>query len=336
MLDMNKLGVRIIAARQRQGFTQEELGEKLGVSAQAVSKWERGVSLPDTAILPDMARVLKTGLDALMEINDGAAAETPEALPDEALREGRFGPFMSKAHAFDEVRVCAGIALFRYDGIYTAFDVLLENIPRMRRQVYQNTGIVLPIVRIMDQTDPPLGDGAEILFRGHAVWRGTFNPAESYDDDRAHWDRLVKAEAAIKPETVRQNGSPGYTPPAAEPSAADTPVVRWMYQVLRALLDVVNTQLTVINTFDHTARLIEAVRTHHPATVEAVIPAYYTIPTLRVIFNNLLTRGASLRDLLSILELLWAFKSATPDGGPEDAAEYVMRELPHSTQSMRV
>ena len=66
MLDQHKIGNRIALYRREKGFTGERLAELLGVSAQAVSKWENGRSLPDTALLPAMAQVLGTSIDALL------------------------------------------------------------------------------------------------------------------------------------------------------------------------------------------------------------------------------------------------------------------------------
>ena len=43
-VDMRKVGGRIAALRRGKGLTQEQLGDRLGVTFQAVSKWERGVS----------------------------------------------------------------------------------------------------------------------------------------------------------------------------------------------------------------------------------------------------------------------------------------------------
>ena len=42
------------------------MGERLGVSFQAVSKWERGETLPDITILPDLAKVLETTVDFIL------------------------------------------------------------------------------------------------------------------------------------------------------------------------------------------------------------------------------------------------------------------------------
>ena len=65
-MDMNKVGCEIASRRQKKGLTQGELGERLGATFQAVSRWERGESLPDTAILVDLARVLETTVDNIL------------------------------------------------------------------------------------------------------------------------------------------------------------------------------------------------------------------------------------------------------------------------------
>jgi len=61
-----KVGARISSLRKLKQITQNELGEKLGVSFQAVSKWERGETLPDTSILIDLANALETTVDDIL------------------------------------------------------------------------------------------------------------------------------------------------------------------------------------------------------------------------------------------------------------------------------
>ncbi|MGI5896974.1 MAG: helix-turn-helix domain-containing protein [Oscillospiraceae bacterium] len=60
------LGKRIALLRRKAGFTQDELAEKLGVSAQAVSKWENDISCPDIMLLPSLAGLLGTTVDELL------------------------------------------------------------------------------------------------------------------------------------------------------------------------------------------------------------------------------------------------------------------------------
>lgn len=63
---MNKaIGERIKAARKVKGLSQEDLGDLLGVSFQAVSSWETGKFIPDSDHLAALARVLDLSLDAL-------------------------------------------------------------------------------------------------------------------------------------------------------------------------------------------------------------------------------------------------------------------------------
>lgn len=58
MLNPKKIGAFIQELRTNKNLTQSELGGRLSVSYQAVSKWERGEAVPDTAVLLDLANVL--------------------------------------------------------------------------------------------------------------------------------------------------------------------------------------------------------------------------------------------------------------------------------------
>ena len=59
------MGKNIAYFRKSKGYTQEELGSKLGVTNQAVSKWESETSMPDIMILPRIANALDVTLDDL-------------------------------------------------------------------------------------------------------------------------------------------------------------------------------------------------------------------------------------------------------------------------------
>ena len=62
------IGKNIAKYRKSLGLTQEELGVKLGVTNQAVSKWESEVSMPDVMLLPEIATVLGISLDDIYGI----------------------------------------------------------------------------------------------------------------------------------------------------------------------------------------------------------------------------------------------------------------------------
>ena len=67
---MKMIGTKIAEARKRKGLTQEELGEKLDLSFQAVSSWERGETVPDLKNLVRLRDVLGVSLDALTSDSD--------------------------------------------------------------------------------------------------------------------------------------------------------------------------------------------------------------------------------------------------------------------------
>ena len=76
MIDPVELGQRIQERRKQQGLTQEQLGNDLFVSPQAVSKWENGESLPDIGTFPALCKTLGTSADALLGIDSELGIET--------------------------------------------------------------------------------------------------------------------------------------------------------------------------------------------------------------------------------------------------------------------
>lgn len=63
---MNSIGTKIAFYRKAKGMTQEELAEKLGVSAQAVSKWENDIACPDILLLVPLSKLFGTTTDELL------------------------------------------------------------------------------------------------------------------------------------------------------------------------------------------------------------------------------------------------------------------------------
>lgn len=84
---MIKINEQISQLRRQAGMTQEELASKLGVTNQAVSKWESAQCCPDIALLPDIARLFGLTVDELLT---GAPAEKPVGgdLPDVLKNDG--------------------------------------------------------------------------------------------------------------------------------------------------------------------------------------------------------------------------------------------------------
>ena len=82
------LGKRIMQLRKSKGLTQDQLAEQLGVTAQAVSKWENNQSCPDITLLPKLAEIFGVSTDALLGREETPEAETPVHTA-EVVEEGK-------------------------------------------------------------------------------------------------------------------------------------------------------------------------------------------------------------------------------------------------------
>ncbi len=65
-MDQEKIGRFIAKCRKSENLTQMQLAEKLGITDRAVSKWERGKSLPDSAIMLELCSILKITVNDLL------------------------------------------------------------------------------------------------------------------------------------------------------------------------------------------------------------------------------------------------------------------------------
>lgn len=63
-----KIGNKIRQMRKKAGYTQEQLAEKLGVTAQSISKWETEISMPDISLLPFIAEAFGISIDELFDL----------------------------------------------------------------------------------------------------------------------------------------------------------------------------------------------------------------------------------------------------------------------------
>ncbi len=105
--DMAAIGKRISNHRRSLDMTQMELADKLSISYQAVSNWERGLTMPDIGKLPDLAQIFNTSVDELLQggriaeiVQSVAQGEPPSRITADELVE--VAPIL-KAEQVDEL-----------------------------------------------------------------------------------------------------------------------------------------------------------------------------------------------------------------------------------------
>lgn len=69
-MDNDKVGHFIAKLRKKKGLTQDELGNMLGISGKSVSKWERGLNMPDISLIYKLSEVFDVDLNQLLNGED--------------------------------------------------------------------------------------------------------------------------------------------------------------------------------------------------------------------------------------------------------------------------
>ena len=65
-MDQIKIGKFIAECRKKVNLTQMQLSEKLGITDKAISKWERGIAMPDTSIMLELCEILGINVNELL------------------------------------------------------------------------------------------------------------------------------------------------------------------------------------------------------------------------------------------------------------------------------
>ena len=121
---MESIGNRIAKYRKEKALTQEGLAEKLGVSSQAVSKWENDASCPDIGLLPKLCEELSITSDELLTGKSEKVSVLPES-QRKPLEELTFRVRINSS-AGDRVRVNLPMVLVK-----TCLEIGVDVVPNM-------------------------------------------------------------------------------------------------------------------------------------------------------------------------------------------------------------
>lgn len=117
--------------RLEKGLTQEQLAERLGVTAPAVNKWEKGVSYPEITLLPVLARLLGTDLNTLLSFREDLTREEVEEIVGEIRRR-------SEQMSFEEAYIYGMEKVTEFPNSYSLLlnvGVILEGVLLMKEDV---------------------------------------------------------------------------------------------------------------------------------------------------------------------------------------------------------
>ena len=140
---MNNFGIRLAECRRNKNFTQEELANRLGVTPQALSKWEKGLSSPDISMLCSLCGVLDVSADFLLGTGNGKFAEDEDV-------NGWQKSWKSLRNCLEQLKIIFGMEIMPAFVEALEGDRYIEKVSQLRQRLAKE-GTVLPIVRMMDQ-----------------------------------------------------------------------------------------------------------------------------------------------------------------------------------------
>lgn len=134
----NRIAEVISKGRQNLNMTQEELASRLGVTPQAVSKWECGTGMPDVSLLPGICSVLKVSGNAFLGTEEDIV-ENGNLKMEQEIRNVMFAEPLVLQFGTDLVPCFV-------EGVPTNY------VNKCRKNLVATTGMLMPILRLRDQS----------------------------------------------------------------------------------------------------------------------------------------------------------------------------------------
>ena len=163
---MNYIGDMISKTRQNRNMTQEEFASRLGVTPQAVSRWERGNSLPDISLIKGICDILSISANTLLGIeNENRVVENNDSSTEQEIRSNLFAEALVLEFGGGLIPVVA-------EGLKTDY------LNQCRKELVKETGILIPVLRLRDNL-LLADDEAQILSYDKVLWTGKLQTEEN-------------------------------------------------------------------------------------------------------------------------------------------------------------
>lgn len=148
--------------RKQRGLTQEQAAEFFGVSAQAISKWETGISYPDVSLLPIIAGFFGVSTDELLGVNIGKHSEIIQSYCEKAA-------ILCEENKYAEAVALLRGALLEYPGndqlMYRLAWALTGTIKEQRENLDEAINLYYKILEISTDTELRVKVTRDLVYR---------------------------------------------------------------------------------------------------------------------------------------------------------------------------
>ncbi|MGI6110166.1 MAG: helix-turn-helix domain-containing protein, partial [Eubacteriaceae bacterium] len=198
-----EIGEVLRKKRKAAGLTQEQVANALGITAPAVNKWEHGLSCPDLALLPALARLLRTDPNTLLSFQEKMTDreitfftnQVAEKIQMEAFTDG-FALAMDKLREYPHcIRLRSALAMV-LDGA-----LMITDLPESEKEPYHEQ-IKALYEQIAQSDDPALANPAKYMLASQYLQQDDYGYAQELLDQMPDVDttdkRTVQADLYIK------------------------------------------------------------------------------------------------------------------------------------------
>lgn len=181
------IGEIISKCRQDRKLSQEEFATRLGVTPQAVSKWERGGGLPDVALVGGICRVLGISADELLGLDESRVVENGSPVMTREIKNSMFSEPLV-------IQFGMGLVPCFAEGMKTDY------VYQKRKELAYEAGILMPLLHVRDHGMLEETE-VQILSYDKVLWQETL---EKTDENtfyyvinrmvqlcREHYDRIL-------------------------------------------------------------------------------------------------------------------------------------------------
>lgn len=134
------IGEIICQSRQNKKMTQEEFASRLGVTPQAVSKWERGNGLPDLSLIEGICTILQINANVLLGVSDHRVIENNNTAMEREIKSNMFAEPLTIEFGEEVIP-------------YVVAGLKTDYVNQKRKELVRDTGILMPLIHMRDNSD---------------------------------------------------------------------------------------------------------------------------------------------------------------------------------------
>ncbi len=295
-MGLENFGIRLSNIRKELGYTQEELALRLGVTAQAVSKWERGNGYPDIDLLYSLAAVLECSMDELCDFKK-------ERIPDAELQNRRWKEEICASFLKEPIILECGVGLVEL--LMKEGKQGYKKLHEIRSLLAGECGILVPLIRIRDNIQLKEKE-YRILIKGVEVARNNvWYPKLFYLHEKAQNQEDIEQKDPVW-------GIDGVWKSVLDEDTTEQGIEAFSFMcthlqhcILEYYEKIMNRQIV--------SDMVELVQKRYPAVVDGVVPEKVGLALLQNVMIGLLKRHIALNPLDKLIELLEEAIETTKD-----------------------